>query len=153
MFMVSMKLVLKLFLHFKKVFSRCYKIIFQDKISPTPNTALLQYFYEVSIECLRVFSKVSPLWRSEFKQLPDLGEHQQQFSSAAQLFSFFQQQFFVKLRRFCVCVCAHQFSRSVVQFSCSVVSDSLRPHELQHTRPPCLSPTPRVHPDSRPSSQ
>ena len=42
---------------------------------------------------------------------------------------------------------------SSVQFSCSVISDSLRPHELQHTRPPCPSPTPRVHPDSRPSSQ
>ena len=38
------------------------------------------------------------------------------------------------------------------QISRSVVSDSLRPHELQHTRPPCPSPTPRVHPDSRPSS-
>ena len=33
---------------------------------------------------------------------------------------------------------------SSVQFSCSVVSDSLRPHELQHARPPCPSPTPRV---------
>ena len=31
-----------------------------------------------------------------------------------------------------------------VQFSCSVVSDSLRPHESQHARPPCPSPTPRV---------
>ena len=31
---------------------------------------------------------------------------------------------------------------SSVQFSCSVVSDSLRPHELQHARPPCPSPTP-----------
>ena len=40
-----------------------------------------------------------------------------------------------------------------VQFSCSVVSDSLRPHELQHARPPCPSPTPGVHSDSRPSSQ
>ena len=39
------------------------------------------------------------------------------------------------------------------QFSRSVVSDSLRPHESQHARPPCPSPTPRVHPDSRPSSQ
>ena len=29
-----------------------------------------------------------------------------------------------------------------VQFSCSVMSDSLRPHELQHARPPCPSPTP-----------
>ena len=40
-----------------------------------------------------------------------------------------------------------------VWVSCSVVSNSLRPHELQHTRPPCSSPTPGVHSDSRPSSQ
>ena len=40
-----------------------------------------------------------------------------------------------------------------VQFSRSVVSNSLRPHESQHTRPPCPSPTPGVHPDSHPSSQ
>ena len=39
------------------------------------------------------------------------------------------------------------------QISRSVVSDSLRPHESQHTRPPCPSPTPGVHSDSRPSSQ
>ena len=37
---------------------------------------------------------------------------------------------------------------SSVQFSRSVVSDSLRPHELQHTRPPCPSPTPGVHSNS-----
>ena len=41
----------------------------------------------------------------------------------------------------------------VVQFHCSVVSDSLGPHESQHARPPCSSPTPGVHSDSRPSSQ
>ena len=35
---------------------------------------------------------------------------------------------------------------SSVQFSCSVVSNSLRPHEPQHAKPPCPSPTPRVHP-------
>ena len=40
-----------------------------------------------------------------------------------------------------------------VQFSHSVLSDSLRPHESQHARPPCPSPTPGVHPDSCPSSQ
>ena len=40
---------------------------------------------------------------------------------------------------------------SSVQFSCSVVSDSLWPHESQHARPPCPSPTPGVHSDSRPS--
>ena len=39
------------------------------------------------------------------------------------------------------------------QISHSVVSNSLRPHESQHTRPPCPSPTPGVHSDSRPSSQ
>ena len=36
------------------------------------------------------------------------------------------------------------------QFSRSVVSDSLQLHELQHARPPCPSPTPGVHPNSRP---
>ena len=40
-----------------------------------------------------------------------------------------------------------------VQFSRSVVSDSLQPHESQHARPPCPSPTPGIHSDSRPSSQ
>ena len=40
-----------------------------------------------------------------------------------------------------------------VQFSCSVMSNSLWPHESQHTRPPCPSPTPRVYPNSCPSSQ
>ena len=42
---------------------------------------------------------------------------------------------------------------SSVQFSHSVVSDSLQPHELQHARPPCPSPTPRAHPNSCPSTQ
>ena len=40
-----------------------------------------------------------------------------------------------------------------VQFSCSVMSDSLWPHELQHARPPCPSPTPRVYSNSCPSSR
>ena len=40
-----------------------------------------------------------------------------------------------------------------VQFSCSVVSDSLLPHESQHTRPPCPSSTPGVFSNSCPSSQ
>ena len=40
-----------------------------------------------------------------------------------------------------------------VQFSCSVVSNSLRPNGLQHARPPCPSPTPRVYPNSSPLSQ
>ena len=40
-----------------------------------------------------------------------------------------------------------------VQFSCSVMSDSLQPHGLQHARPPCPSPTPRVYSDSCPLSR
>ena len=41
---------------------------------------------------------------------------------------------------------------SSVQFSCSVISDSLRPRESQHARPPCPSSTPRVYSNSCPSS-
>ena len=44
-------------------------------------------------------------------------------------------------------------SFSSVQFSCSIVSDSLWPHGLQYTRPPCPSQTPRVHSNSCPLSQ
>ena len=40
-----------------------------------------------------------------------------------------------------------------VQFSCSVMSDSLRPHESQHARPPCPSSTPGVHPNPWPLSR
>ena len=61
--------------------------------------------------------------------------------------------------------CSHEIKRclllgrktmtilSSVQFSSSVVSDSLRPHESQHARPPCPSQTPEVNTDSCPSSR
>ena len=45
------------------------------------------------------------------------------------------------------------YNRRTVQFSGSVVSDSLQPHEPQHARPPCLSPTPGVHSNPCPLSQ
>ena len=55
---------------------------------------------------------------------------------------------------FCKQIRNSEFSwKRSVQFSCSVVSDSLRPHEPQHTRPPCPSPTPRVYPNPCPLSQ
>ena len=48
----------------------------------------------------------------------------------------------------------HQIGLSAsVQFSCSVVSNSLRPHGLQHARPPCPSPNPRAYSDSCPYSR
>ena len=46
-----------------------------------------------------------------------------------------------------------QSKRKSIQFSCSVASDSLQPHGMQHSRPPCPSPTPGVYSDSCPSSQ
>ena len=49
--------------------------------------------------------------------------------------------------------CIKLLGFSSVQFSPSVVSDSLRPHESQHARPPCPSPTPGVHSNLHPSSQ
>ena len=62
-----------------------------------------------------------------------------------------------------ICICAFSCfcyygpsclgTHGSVQFSRSVVSNSLRPHESQQTRPPCSSPTPGVHSDSHPSSQ
>ena len=54
---------------------------------------------------------------------------------------------------FCLDDMSIDIVRYSVQFSHSVMSDSLRPHDLQHARPPCLTPTPWVHWDSRPSSQ
>ena len=45
----------------------------------------------------------------------------------------------------------HSWSQLSVQFSCSVVSNSLRPHGLQHATPPYPSPTPGVHSNSRSS--
>ena len=48
---------------------------------------------------------------------------------------------------------ASQVALSSVQFSRSVMSDSLRPHESQHARPPCPSPTPRVHSKNSPAKQ
>ena len=49
--------------------------------------------------------------------------------------------------------CLFNFYAELVQFSHSVVSDSLQPHGLQHTRPPCPSPTPGVYSNSCPSGQ
>ena len=52
----------------------------------------------------------------------------------------------------CTHFCVQLFHFSSVQFSRSVVSNSLWPHESQHARPPCPSPTPGVHSNSCPSS-
>ena len=58
--------------------------------------------------------------------------------------------FFPKQQKFTISQPLYMRSLSSVQFSRSVVFDSLWPHGLQHTRPPYPSPTPRVHSDSCP---
>ena len=57
----------------------------------------------------------------------------------------------MRFNKFFWCFCKIQFIS--VQFSRSVVSDSLRPHESQHSRPPCPSSTPGVYSNSCPSSR
>ena len=57
------------------------------------------------------------------------------------------------LKRYLCWACALWTSSISVQFRSSAVSNSWRPHESQHARPPCPSPTPAVHSDSRPLSQ
>ena len=61
---------------------------------------------------------------------------------------FLQSVWITILKLFHLCI-----QLSSVQFSRSVVSNSLRPHDSQHARPPCPSPTPGVHSDSCPLSQ
>ena len=52
-----------------------------------------------------------------------------------------------------VCKTINNVTISTVQFSHSVLSDTLWPHELHHARPSCQSPIPGVHPNSCPSSR
>ena len=62
---------------------------------------------------------------------------------------------FLKLGRGdgCTTLWMYWMPQNSVQFSHSVVSDSLQPHEPQHARTPCPSPTPGVHPDPCPLSR
>ena len=70
-------------------------------------------------------------WTADYQAPPPMGFSRQEYWSGLSLLSPNQ------------CI-------SSVQFSCSVVSDSLRSRESQHARPPCPSPTPGVDSDSRP---
>ena len=69
-------------------------------------------------------------------------------SGQSLVISSFTTIFFVRCFLFFNLTLYWHFIRVSVQFSCSVMSDSFRSHELQHTRPPCPSPTPRVHSNS-----
>ena len=75
--------------------------------------------------------------------------------SCSEIFAMAYLSFFsFKWSSFCfMCLTENFLSSRSVQFSCLVMSDSLRPHESQHARHPCPSPTPRVYRNSRPLSQ
>ena len=60
---------------------------------------------------------------------------------------------FIPFNKHSCCACHLALKDTPVQFSRSVVSDSLQPHGLQHARPPCPSPTPRVYSNSCPLTQ
>ena len=86
--------------------------------------------WKVKVKSLsRVWPSVTP-WTAAYQAPPSMTFSRQEYWSGLPLPSPF----------------------SSVQFSCSVVSNSLRPHESQHARPPCPSSSPGVHSDSRPSS-
>ena len=78
-----------------------------------------------------------PVWPHHFMFLP--AAHKGPISPRPQ--QRFYTSFLSSRMRYILTYASVQFS----QFSRSVVSDSLRPHESQHTRPPCPSPTPGVH--------
>ena len=70
------------------------------------------------------------------------------------IWSVYRYEFSVNVAESCLTLCnPMDYQIRSDQISHSVMSDSLRPHESQHARPPCPSPTPGVHSDSRPSSQ
>ena len=60
---------------------------------------------------------------------------------------------YISLDRLCKQTVKNLLKKSANQFSCSVVSDSLWPHGMQHTRPPFPSPTPGVYSNSCPLSR
>ena len=58
-----------------------------------------------------------------------------------------------KIYKFSKTIIVHKTDKHSVQFSHLVMSNSLRPHQSQHARPPCPSPTPGIHPNSCTSSR
>ena len=99
--------------------------------------SVLNTVYRVFLSCSSKFSRL----------LPKI-----QFQSCFYIFMCLQQQYPTLSTKICISYSPCNKLASV-QFSRSVTSDSLRPHESQHARPSCPSPTPGVHPNSRPSSR
>ena len=89
----------------------------------------------------------------EYKMFSALSEHEELFSLMPGIFFSSLSELYPKCDQKLERTALHISMSSSVQFSHSVVSDSLQPYELQHARPPCPSPTPGVHPNPYPLSQ
>ena len=90
--------------------------------------------WKVKVKSLSCVQLLATPWTAAYQAPPSMGFSRQEYWSGLPLPS--PSQWF-----------------SSVQFSCSVVFTSLEPNGLQHTRPPCPSPTPRVYPNPSPLSQ
>ena len=122
---------INLILYFLKIIDTCYK----NSYSHTHTVVLEKYFLRITI----------------FSCIPNKRKIHAQLCHFVTLEINRKDMLFTKKILVLEIHLKNQFSS--VQFSRSVMSDSLQPHESQHSWPPCPSPTPRVHSDSRPSSQ
>ena len=100
-------------------------------------TNLLQYSWTSLVAQL---VKNPPTMRKDLGSIPGLGRSPREGKGYPLQYSGLE-----KFMNSSLHMVMYQFSS--VQFSLSVMSDSLRPHESQHARPPCPSPTLRVHSD------
>ena len=104
-----------------------------------------------SLSCVRLFA--TP--RTAAYQAPaSIGFSRQEYWSGVPLPSPIYDTNYLYNARYCIFKTLQNTILFLVsQFSRSVISDSLRPHESQHARPPCPSPTPGVHSNSCPSNR
>ena len=139
-----------------------HNIVFYIIRLPTPVTSTTGYFILLCLSLLILSGTISPLFSSSILVTYQPGEfifqchiflpfHTVHGILKAKIFKWFAIPFF-NGSHFVRFLLHDPSSFSSVQFSQSVVSDSLQPHESQHARPPCPSPSPRVHSNSCPSS-
>ena len=119
-------------------------------------TSLNQFSRTITIGPL--YSQVSQLQIQQTSEQKYLGKNSRMFQGNFNLASADN---YLHSKLYMLCICMYMvyatvytaFTLCSVQFSPSVLSDSLWPHGLQHARPPCPSPTPRVYPNPCPMSR
>ena len=105
---------------------------------------------KVKVKLLSRVRLLATPWTAAYQAPPSMGFSRQEYWSGLPLPSPLQ--CLASSKKLPACKKTRNWYSSV-QFSCSVMSDSLRPLESQHARPPCIWPSPGVHSNSRPSSR